>query len=118
MQSKFFKWPSLLSFVIVWVVISLLTWIAACLLAFAYMHGILEAGLIPVEILLALWLIPVAIVTLTVQIVLFLIGRSRWPESPETYKGLVLFGTPLLTWLFLTLLTYFSGGMNSFVPRL
>jgi hypothetical protein len=81
-------------------------------------YSILEAGLIPVEILLALWLIPVALITLTVQIVLYLIGRSKWPEAPETNKWLVLFGTPLLTGLFLTLITYFSGGPDAFVPRL
>ena len=118
MKCQFFKWPSIPSFALVWVSISLLTWGLACFLALSCMYGVLEAGLIPVEVLLALWLAPVSIATLTVQTVLFMIGRVRWPESPETNRRLVLIGTPLLTWLSLVLLTYFSGGPDAFVPRL
>lgn len=113
-----FKWPSLASFALVWVVTSLLTWGLVCLLALLFMYRVLQAGLIPTELMLAVALIPVSLVTLIVQTTVFAAGRSIRPDSPETEKLLVLLGTPLVTWLCLWLLTYLAGGANSFVIRI
>lgn len=118
MAYKSLTWPSVLSFVLVWVFMSFLTWGLVCLFAIVFLYSILQAGLIPAEVLLVLWLIPISGVTLLVQTALFVIGRFRWPDSAEANKRLVLFCTPLVTWLVLVLFTLLSGGADSFVPRL
>lgn len=118
MKYETLQWPSLCSFALVWVVISLVTWGLVCLLALVFMHGILQAGLVPMVILLPLALVPISLVTLTVQTTLFLVGRRFWGAEPQANKLLVLIGTPVVTWLCLLAITWFSGGPDAFVPRL
>ncbi|GEM_PF-1453314 len=112
------KWPNLRSFALVWVVTALLTWGLVCLLALVSMYPILHAGLVPYWILFAMALILISIVTVVVETILFVIGRIRWPDSPEINKKLVLLGTPLGTWLCLCIITCLAGGPDAFVPRL
>lgn len=112
------KWPSVLSYVIVWVVMSAVTWGLLCLLLMVFMYPVLQAGLVPVPIMLVLALIPVSSVTLMVQTALFLIGLVKWPDSPENNKRLVLICTLPLSWFCLWLVTYLAGGADSFVIRI
>lgn len=112
------KWPSAKSFLLIWIATALVTWVLTCLLARAFMYPTLEAGLVPYQVLFALALLPILGVTLVVLIILSTLFWHRWPESPGTGKKLVLFGTPLLTWLSLLLLTWLAGGADAFVPRL
>jgi len=112
------KWPSLRSLATVWVLTSLLTWALVCLFALVFMYPILEAGLIPYWFLFALALTAISIVTIVIETILYVIGRIRLPDSPQSNKKLVLLGTPLVTWLFLFIITCLAGGPDAFVPRL
>lgn len=118
MRHETFQWPSIASFGLYWVVMSLVTWGLVCLLSLVFMRHELEAGLVPGAILLALVLMPISMVTVIVQTTLFLIGRSVWPDFDESNKWLVWLGTPLVTWLCLLLITFMLGGAGSLVPRI
>ena len=118
MWNKTLKWPSFSSFLLVWLGISVLTWVAVCLAALVFMHGLLHRGLVPYPILLGLALVPILAVTLIVQIIMFVAARFKWRESPESNKRFVLIGTPPVTWLCLLVITCLAGGPDAFVPRL
>jgi hypothetical protein len=118
MGNESLKWPSFATFALVWIVMSLLTWGLVCLLALVFMHGILHAGLVPAMILLPLALIPISVVTFTVQTVLFLVGRNALPGNLKANKQLLLLGTPVVTWICLAVFVWISGGPDAFVPRL
>jgi uncharacterized membrane protein len=112
------EWPSLRSLALVWIATALLTWALVCLLTLLFMYRILEAGLVPYWFLFALALIPISIVTIVVETILYVIGRNRWPNSYNINKRLVLLGTPLGTWLILVIIAWLAGGPDAFVPRL
>ena len=118
MRRETFQWPSIASFALYWVVMSLVTWGLVCLISLVFMRRELEAGLVPGPILLALALIPISVVTVFVQITMFLICRSVWPHRTALNKWLVWLGTPLVSWLYLLLITYLLGGAGSLVPRI
>jgi hypothetical protein len=112
------KWPSFASFLLLWVVAASVTWGLVCLFSAVVVYRELDAGMIPAHVLLALALIPILIVTLIVETVLFLVGHIRLPDSPETGKRLVLFGTLPVTWVCLWLITLFCGGLDAFIVRI
>ncbi len=112
------KWPSFASFLLLWSAASLLTWQLVCIFSVVFMYRELDAGMVPPPILLVLALIPISIVTLIVETVLFLVGHIRYPESPETCKRLVLYGMLPATLLCLWLITLFCGGVDAFIVRI
>lgn len=74
--------------------------------------------MIPAPVVLGQALVPISIVTLIVETVLLLVGHIKWPDSPETGKRLVLFGTLPVTWICLWIITLFFGGVDAFIVRI
>jgi hypothetical protein len=111
-------WPSFAWHVRVWLCMALLVWTVGILLTLGLVPLARQSHLVPGPVLLVLAGIAVLASTMVVLIVLILAGKVFYPESPRSYRSLVLVGTPLLTLLALWLVTLSVGGIDFFIPRL
>jgi hypothetical protein len=106
------------SFGLAFVASTFLTWAVGCGLALLLVPRELERGVLPTEVLLVLWGVPVAGVTLVAQTLLLLIGRKlrlgrrRAPGIPSCLL------TSAVTLLGLWALLLVLGGPEAVIPRL
>jgi hypothetical protein len=95
-----------------------LTWAVGCSLALLFVPRELERGVLPTEVLLVLWGVPVAGATLVVQTLLLLIGR-RLPPGSRPGQGIPsCLLTSAVTLLGLWVLLVLLGGPGAIIPRL
>jgi hypothetical protein len=105
-------------FAVVWGLMSLVTWGILCLAALTFKYSLLKAGLVPAGVLLALAVIPVAVVTLCVQVCLYLTAVKFRGDKAYDMRLWLVIGTPTLTLILLALMILLAGGPEAFVPRL
>ncbi len=101
-----------------WGAVTLVTWVQLCLISLGVLYPNINVGLVPAPVMLFMSVVPVSGLTLVVQTVLFVIGLLKWPDSHETNKRLVFFGTLPLTCFILWLIIELAGGVSSFVIRI
>lgn len=110
--------PTAAFLAIVWAMTSLATWGLLCLAAVTFEYPLLKAGLIPAEVLLSLAVIPVAIVAIGVQVILYVASIGLVNDGVRDVRMFLLIGTPVVTSLLLAVIIILSGGLEAFVPRL
>ncbi len=101
-----------------WIASASLTWVVACGLALLRVPRELERGVLPTEVLLVLWWVPLAAATLVAQTLLLLIGRKLRPGSRRAHGVPSCLLTSAVTLLGLWVLLLLAGGADSFIPRL
>jgi hypothetical protein len=110
--------PNLKNFFLLWAASALAVWMLICLYMLVFMFPVLKAGLVPWEVILVLALFPIALGALIVQTGWGLLVKSVSPFSEGINIKLVIFGTPVLTCIFMVLLIILAGGPDAFIPRL
>jgi hypothetical protein len=107
--------PGKKAFLQFWGLVIAATWVLMWLLFMIFEYPRLQASMVPYQIFMLVSVVPIAGVTLAVQVVLFLTGRKYWPDDFNKRKRLMFIGTPLISWFCIWLGLALVGGVNYFL---